>query len=293
MIFISDPFFFLWQTVFESVWNFESYSHVKSNISFLKVVKQVDEHRRVLHVQFPYRGNLLRPFMPARVALVEATWRQDCDGTFVILFSSHHQVNQYAKTTGGLVPARMNAAVTIAPLKPDFRLKNNYSHESLMTVVMRFEPGGWFETGSIPRIIINADSFFLQSMVDWFISIRERTEQERSLFFFFRAFFFVESCLTIFSSRPQVCLEASQHRCDERRRGDCCEQSGAIGEESDQHSTADIHQPKAKQRRRVWYTNKEPAAGAQPICRRLELRPGHQSKPNRKRFFFPTKNLTP
>ncbi|QDZ24764.1 DUF1336 domain-containing protein [Chloropicon primus] len=168
------------QTVFESVWNFESYSHMKSNASFLKVVKQVDEHRRVIHVQFPYRGSgLLRRMMPTRVVLVEATWRQDCDGTFVILFSNHHQVNQYAKTTGGLVPARMNAAVTIAPLKPNFRLKNNYSHECLMTVVMRFEPGGWFETGSIPRIIINADSFFLQSMVDWFISIRERTEQER------------------------------------------------------------------------------------------------------------------
>ena len=166
------------QTVFDSVWNFESYSHVKSNLSFLKVVKKVDEHRRVLHVQFPYRG-MLRHVMPTRVVLVEATWRQDCDGTFVILFSNHHQVAQYAKAQGGLVPAKMNAAVTIAPLKPDFRLKNNYSHECLMTVVMRFEPGGWFETGSIPRIIISADSFFLQSMVDWFISIRERTEQER------------------------------------------------------------------------------------------------------------------
>lgn len=168
------------QTVFESVWNFESYSHMKSNVSFLKVVKQVDEHRRVIHVQFPFRGSpMLRQVMPTRVVLVEATWRQDCDGTFVILFSNHHQTSQYAKTTGGLVPAKMNAAVTIAPLKPDFRLRKNYSHECLMTVVMRFEPGGWFETGSIPRILINSDSFFLQSMVDWFISIRERTEQER------------------------------------------------------------------------------------------------------------------
>ena len=51
------------QTVFDSVWNFESYSHVKSNLSFLKVVKKVDEHRRVLHVQFPYRG-MLRHVMP-------------------------------------------------------------------------------------------------------------------------------------------------------------------------------------------------------------------------------------
>jgi len=168
------------QSVFESVWNFESYSHMKSNVSFLKVVKQVDEHRRVIHVQFPYRGStLLKGLMPTRVVLVESTWRQDCDGTFVILFSNHHQTSQYAKTTGGLVPAKMNAAVTIAPLKPNYRLRNNYSHESLMTVVMRFEPGGWFEPGSIPRIFINSDAFFLQSMVDWFISIRERTEQER------------------------------------------------------------------------------------------------------------------
>ena len=168
------------QSVFESVWNFESYSHMRSNVSFLKVVKQVDDHRRVIHVQYPYRGSpLLRQAISTRVVLVEATWRQDCDGTFVILFSNHHQTAEYAKTTGGLVAAKMNAAVTIAPLKPDFRLRSNYSHESLMTVVMRFEPGGWFEPGSIPRIFLNADAFFLQSMVDWFISIRERTEQER------------------------------------------------------------------------------------------------------------------
>jgi hypothetical protein len=113
------------------------------------------------------------------VVLVEVTWSQECDGTFVILFSNHPQCNQYAKTTEGLVAAKMNAAVTIAPLKPEFRLRNSYSHESLMTVVMRFEPGGWFNHGSIPRIVMNSDSFFLQSMVDWFISIRERTEQER------------------------------------------------------------------------------------------------------------------
>ena len=49
-----------------------------------------------LLLQFPYRGStLLKGLMPTRVVLVESTWRQDCDGTFVILFSNHHQTSQY------------------------------------------------------------------------------------------------------------------------------------------------------------------------------------------------------
>lgn len=116
---------------------------------------------------------MFQHIIPTRIALLDVTWRQDDDGTFVMLFSNHPQYYKYARKYKS-VPARMNAAITIAPLKPHYRLKGNYSHECLMTFVMRFEPGGWFDSESLSRLFFQTDAFFLQSMVDWFISVRER-----------------------------------------------------------------------------------------------------------------------
>jgi len=114
----------------------------------------------------------------------DVTWREDEDGTYVVLAAPEEGGKRSWGLPAGCLPMELHAAVTIAPLRPEYRAGGaTASRESLLTLVLRVPTGGrrsWSESAG--RMFFGgspvADAIVEQA-VDWVVAVRDAVDQQR------------------------------------------------------------------------------------------------------------------
>ena len=118
---------------------------------------------------------LLGKLVGPRSVCVQVTWRQDEDGTYVLLISPGPCADGAPPAAGTRMA--LHAALTVAPLKPEYR-SEAASHESLLTIVVKFNPGGGLGPGYVSALL-DTDSMYVEHAVDWMVAIKDQVEQNR------------------------------------------------------------------------------------------------------------------
>lgn len=121
-----------------------------------------------------------------REYVVSETWRVDDEGTYILLYQSVEHPDaprRPAPVYDWTTPVRLQlpaAGLTIAPLQPRFHATGE-SPESLFTLVMKTEAGGWLE-GGVASLFLGRQQLaltFVEPFILTMIAVRDRLEQER------------------------------------------------------------------------------------------------------------------
>ncbi|KAI3426288.1 hypothetical protein D9Q98_008661 [Chlorella vulgaris] len=153
-----------------------------------KVLEVVDKYTQVVMHSFQPGGVVGRLCAPRELVMLRS-WRQDADGTYIVLYqSTNHRKAKPAKT--GLfswrAPVRAHvqaAGFTVSPLLPRYT-DGGPSKECLVTLVMKVDLGGWLShSGLVLRLgrslsepILRA---WLEPMLLSVVILRDKVEQSR------------------------------------------------------------------------------------------------------------------
>lgn len=153
-----------------------------------RVLEVVDKHTQVVLHSFQPGGLVGKLCAPREMVLLRS-WRQDADGTYIVLYqSTNHRKARQSK--GGLlnwkspVRAQVQAAgFTVAPLLPRYT-GGGPSQECLVTLVMKVDLGGWLSRRSLIRrlgaplseTLLRA---WLEPMLLSVVMLRDKVEQSR------------------------------------------------------------------------------------------------------------------
>ncbi|CAG9460131.1 unnamed protein product [Pedinophyceae sp. YPF-701] len=209
----------------------------------LCVLSVVDAQSQILSGQLLPPGSLLASVARPRCAVVQRTWRQEADGTYVVLFTAvdptasdygsasdddeanaagHEPPSFHANVRGATgkspedpeersafarwatqfgqgdsatqtgVPADYFAlGYTIAPLKDRYLSKDGISTESLVTMVLKVDLGGWMGATSrlcrwAPGMMQRVEAMWAEPLLLSILSLRDRVEQDRFVILPFR-----------------------------------------------------------------------------------------------------------
>ncbi|KAK9823769.1 hypothetical protein WJX72_005371 [[Myrmecia] bisecta] len=152
------------------------------------VLESLDQQSRIIKGNLEPTG-LLSKVCAAREVVVQQTWREDDDGTFIVLMRStkHRKAREPSAGWLGYQPIRAQVAAagfTIAPLRPRFLSSSGSSNECLVTMVLKLDLGGWLSEASrvgwlLAPLAKRAVNSFLEPMLMSVISLRDKVEQER------------------------------------------------------------------------------------------------------------------
>lgn len=153
-----------------------------------RVLEVVDKHTQVVMHCFQPGGLVGRLCAPREMVLLRS-WRQDADGTYIVLYqSTNHRKARPSK--GGLLswktPVRAHvqaAGFTVSPLLPRYT-GGGPSQECLVTMVMKIDLGGWLSQRSLLRRLGSplADTMlraWLEPMLLSVVMLRDKVEQSR------------------------------------------------------------------------------------------------------------------
>ncbi|PRW45250.1 ENHANCED DISEASE RESISTANCE 2 isoform X2 isoform B [Chlorella sorokiniana] len=153
-----------------------------------QVLEVIDKHTQIVMHSFQPGGLVGRLCAPREMCCVRS-WRQDQDGTYIILYqSTNHRKARPAR--GGLLnwraPVRASvqaAGFTVAPLLPRYT-GGGPSQECLVTLVMKIDLGGWLSQRSLLRRLGRplAEPLmraWLEPMLLSVVMLRDKVEQSR------------------------------------------------------------------------------------------------------------------
>ncbi|KAI7837930.1 hypothetical protein COHA_008236 [Chlorella ohadii] len=153
-----------------------------------RVLEVIDKHTQIVMHSFQPGGLVGRLCAPREMCCIRS-WRQDQDGTYIILYqSTNHRKARPAR--GGLLhwraPVRASvqaAGFTVAPLLPRYT-GGGPSQECLVTLVMKIDLGGWLSQHSLLRRLGRplAEPLmraWLEPMLLSVVMLRDKVEQSR------------------------------------------------------------------------------------------------------------------
>ncbi|KAK9836134.1 hypothetical protein WJX81_004188 [Elliptochloris bilobata] len=151
-------------------------------------VEQGDAQSRTLLCTILPTGNLLRYVCAPRFSALAQTWREEDDGTHIVLLhSADHPAAHSPPLVPGFwlrpVPVTVVAAgFTIAPLQPRFT-GGGASGECLVTLVLKVENlGGWLSAARLGALVQPwLRSILAEAAAGAVIALRDKVEQERFL----------------------------------------------------------------------------------------------------------------
>jgi len=152
-----------------------------------RVLERPDHDTAVLCETWP-APMWLRPFIARREMVLRRTWRQEEDGTFVVVYSSTTHHKSRPRETAWwqwLAPirAQVEAGVTFAPLMQRYT-RDGSSRDCLVTQVVKVNLGGWIGNpgagarSALSPIILLFGGSFLSRVVRSAVQLREQVERE-------------------------------------------------------------------------------------------------------------------
>eukprot|EP00891_Asterochloris_glomerata_P006240 jgi/Astpho2/6240/fgenesh1_pg.00088_%23_51_t len=156
----------------------------------MQVLENLDAQCRVvMGAMFP-SGGLAGKVCAPREMVVEQTWREEEDGTVIVLFHTtrHRYAREAPRTWFGSwwqpVRAQIAAAgYTICPLQQRYTV-NGESQECLVTLVLKLDLGGWLGDHSrmawaLAPITQRLNANFVEQLLMSVVFLRDKVEQER------------------------------------------------------------------------------------------------------------------
>jgi len=151
-----------------------------------RTVEAIDANTQVVAQTWQGSGIVGNICAPREMVLLR-TWRQDRDGTYIVLYqSTNHPSVRRAQGWGWRTPVRVKvqaAGFTIAPLLPQYTLAGE-SQESLVTLVLKADLGGFLSGATLGgRLSTPVTGYAMRSMLEPVVAsivvLRDRVEQNR------------------------------------------------------------------------------------------------------------------
>ena len=155
------------------------------------LLETIDAHTQVVrHQWLPGRG-LGRWLVAPRDFVALRTWRQEPDGTYIVLYQStthrkaRNEKNGWGAWVGGPVRAKVQAAgFTISPLLPQYVPGGGPSQECLVTLVIKADLSGSLSPTSwlsrLAPVVADAARWrLMEPLLMSVVALRDRVEQRR------------------------------------------------------------------------------------------------------------------
>ena len=151
----------------------------------VEVLKRIDTFTSIVKIKWGL-SNMMGMFFSPRQSVLQRTWRKDDDGTYVIVYQAVPEDDLYgASETRGVRAHVIAAGFTIAPLKTEYiHHKEQLSQESLVTLVVKADPGGWLTNSGIfsrlfPFLFSYVRMKIMEPLLMSLVLLRDRLEQSR------------------------------------------------------------------------------------------------------------------
>lgn len=151
----------------------------------VEVLKRIDTFTSIVKIKWGL-SNMMGLFFSPRQSVLQRTWRKDDDGTYVIVYQAVPEDDLYgASETRGVRAHVIAAGFTIAPLKTEYiHHKQQLSQESLVTLVVKADPGGWLTNSGIfsrlfPFLFSYVRMKIMEPLLMSLVLLRDRLEQSR------------------------------------------------------------------------------------------------------------------